>query len=862
PPGDTALFYAAARLILKGGDDTVQSQISVAQTPALAPRRINLKQDGYGFPAVQREAGLAFDNGLGGFTADGKEYVIQPGAFRNTPAPWINVIANPRFGFTASESGSGYTWYENSHEYRLTPWANDSVSDSQGEIFYLTDTETGLSWTPTMLPVREDGPYKIRHGFGYTVYEHTSHEIEQTLTQHVPAEDTVKISTLKIKNLSPAPRTLSVTYYVRPVLGVSDRETAPHIRTVKTQTVALLAENPYNEVFPGRVCFLHTSGKEITVTGNRLEFFGEGGASAPDCLYRAELSGETGTGFDPCCALRVNMTLLPGETKETVFLFGSAENAWEAETLAEKYADASAAGQSLKRARAFWRDKLERTTVSTPDASMNLMLNGWLQYQMISCRLWARTGHYQSGGAFGFRDQLQDSLSAAAYWPELTREQILLHARHQFTGGDVQHWWHSPQGKGVRTRISDDLLWLPYVTAEYVRISGDESILLEEIPFLEAEELAETETERYGDAVTLGESATLYKHCVRAVERALKFGSRGLPLMGGGDWNDGMNAIGINGRGESVWLAWFLISVLDLMLPLCRRQGDGERLGRYAAIRDNLQEAAEKSGWDGGWYRRAYFDDGMPLGSSSSGDCRIDAIAQSWAVLSGAGDKNRARKAMDMLEEYLVSREDGLIKLLTPPFDSGTSEPGYIKGYVPGVRENGGQYTHAAVWAVMAFAKLGEGGKAAELYALINPVNHTKNQRECSKYKLEPYVMAADVYAARPHTGRGGWSWYTGAAGWMYRAGVETILGLQKNGDSLTFDPCIPREWKEYTITTHFHETTYRIVVQNFDGVQKGVARVTFDGEIVANQQVSLVNDGKTHDIRVSMGKYCVNVKN
>jgi len=498
---------------------------------------------------------------------------------------------------------------------------------------------------------------------------------------------------------------------------------------------------------------------------------------------------------------------------------------------------------------------LETIQVDTPTAEMNLMLNGWLQYQAISCRLWARSGFYQSGGAFGFRDQLQDCLSILLIWPQAVRKQILLHAKHQFLEGDVQHWWHEPKGSGTRTRISDDRLWLPYVTAEYIRVTGDRKILEEEIAFLDDNLLSDSEDERYSRPQMSDSKASLYEHCIRAIEISLSFGSHGLPLMGSGDWNDAMNNVGNRGSGESVWLAWFLATVLELFSPVCKIMGDAELVKKYSGTREALIESVEEHAWDGNWYLRAYFDNGTPLGSAQNLECRIDSISQSWSVISGAGSPERTAIAMNSMEENLVSSEDGIIRLLKPPFDRGETEPGYIKGYIPGVRENGGQYTHAAVWAIIAFAKIGDGDKAWELFDMINPINHSNNLREYSRYKVEPYVMAADVYAVYPHIGRGGWSWYTGAAGWMYKAGLESILGFTKKGKALVVDPCIPKNWKDYSIIYKYNNTPYNIRISNPQGLNKGVIKISMDGKISAGNQIALVNDGKVHNVEVLMGE-------
>ncbi|MDR3121415.1 MAG: hypothetical protein LBU58_08810 [Clostridiales bacterium] len=923
PPEDIDLLYAASRLILDGDAGTAEEQVNAPKAGRNAAAKLppqtllpessgsvgspgdtggleNLKSSGPSggprsyAPPAEKEPRLRRFNGLGGFGKDGDEYVVVLEKGRSTPAPWSNVIANPKFGFLATEAGSGFTWAQNSHEFKLTPWSNDAVSDAPGEAFYLTDADTGEFWTPTALPVREDEPYTIRHGFGYSVFVHASHGIEQTLTQYVPIDESVKLSRLLLKNRSPKKRSLTLTYYIRPVLGVSESATAAQIKTRLSPAGALLFENAYNEDFAGQVCFMDVSTDERTLTCDRGEFFGGGTMSAPGCLGREGLSGAVGVGFDPCGAIRATLTLAPNASAETVFALGVAADARQADALAGRYcgrrtghgaereaeyeADRSpgsldppgspdatrhaasqravpqAAEESLREVRRFWKAKLGAVTVQTPTDSMNLILNGWLSYQAISCRLWARSAFYQSGGAFGFRDQLQDCLSVAVSSPEIARAQILLHAGRQFAEGDVQHWWHEPQGNGTRTRFSDDRLWLPYATAEYIRITGDRGILAESMPFLEGEGLAELENERYAKAECAGEAYTLYEHCVRAIDISLATGAHGLPLMGAGDWNDGMNTVGNGGLGESVWLGWFLVTTLGLFARVCEDMGETERAKAYASARQALTCAIEENAWDGDWYRRAYFDDGTPLGSLQAADCKIDSIAQSWAVLSGAGDPGRARQAMKSMEDYLVSREDGIIKLLTPPFSEGETEPGYIKSYLPGIRENGGQYTHAAVWAIIAFAKMGEGDKAWELFKLINPISHTGDRVSCARYKAEPYVLAADVYAVHPNIGRGGWSWYTGAAGWMYRAGLEHILGFCKKGGTVLMDPCIPRAWKGYSINYLYMDTAYNVSVLNPEGRSRGVRSVRVDGAPTAGGGFSLVNDKKTHEVEVLMG--------
>ena len=577
--------------------------------------------------------------------------------------------------------------------------------------------------------------------------------------------------------------------------------------------------------------------------------------AAPEGIRFSALSGEVGVALDPCAAILGSLILAPNESKEIVFMLGVADGSAAADAMIRQYGTPEGAETALTDVIHFWKTKVSTIQVEVPSVAMRRMLNGWLQYQVISCRLWARSALYQSGGAFGFRDQLQDCLAIAPIWPELARRQILLHARHQFIEGDVLHWWHEPQGKGTRTRVSDDFLWLPFATAEYIRITGDSGILNERLPFVEAPELGAFEDERYSTPGVTDITATLFEHCLRAVDRALRFGAHGLPLMGSGDWNDSMNTVGNRGLGESVWLGWFVAAILDRFAPLCRAMKDSERATRYEKIRGDLVSNIEQNAWDGNWYRRAYFDNGMPLGSVQNSECRIDSIAQSWSVISGAGEPSRATQAMHSLEDHLVLQKDGLILLLTPPFYNGDMEPGYIKGYVPGVRENGGQYSHAAAWAIIAFALIGEGDKATELYELISPLNHTRDARGYSRYKVEPYVMAADVYAVYPNEGRGGWSWYTGAAGWMYRAGLEAILGFQKNGEMLIMEPCIPAKWQEYSIEYRYMDSSYTITVHNPDGICRGVREIHLDRQTIAGNEISLVNDGLMHTVHVIMGE-------
>lgn len=846
----------SSRILINGERGSLASQIESYEAKDHIPR---IKD----FPSPQaaeeyerrEELKLLFHNEIGGFSQDGGEYIIRLDKGTSTPLPWSNIVANDEFGFLVTESGSGYTWCNNSRENKLTPWSNDPIVDPPGEVIYLRDEETGQVWTITPRPIRTQGVYDIRHGQGYSAFEYHRDKLRQRQTMFVSPLEPIKYYHIEVANDSPNPKRLSLTFYVEWILGVQPIPNNQYVVTKEDRELnAIFATNTYNEQFGHRVAFIATDRSYGGITGDRTEFIGRNGnLGSPQALKREGLSGRVGPGLDPCGAIQVNLDIPPGQQEEIVFVLGQGENQTEARRILRDFADLDVAKRTLEEVKNTWRDRLNIIKVKTPDESMNIMLNGWLLYQVLGSRIMARTGFYQAGGAYGFRDQLQDVLALIYSDPNRMREQILLCSRHQFVEGDVQHWWHPPH-RGIRTRITDDLLFLPYVTANYIEGTGDWKILDERTPYLVDEPLGKDEEDRYNLPDISDYQESIYDHCIRAIERSLAFGERGLPLIGMGDWNDGMDKVGIEGLGESVWLGWFLYSVLDKFIPICQRRNDGERAERYGDVAEKLKAAIDKNGWDGGWYRRAYFDDGTPLGSEENQECRIDAISQSWAVISGAADESRAKIAMTSMEKHLVQKEEGFIQLLAPPFYKSSLEPGYIKGYVPGVRENGGQYTHAAVWTILANAMLGDGDKAWEYFHMINPINHGRTWFEINKYKVEPYVMPADVYSAEPHVGRGGWTWYTGSAAWMYRVGVEWILGLKLRGDKLYIDPCIPSGWAEFEMTFRYKNTTYEINVENPEGVNRGLKEIWFDGLKLDEKAVLLIDQGNKHTIRVIMG--------
>jgi cellobiose phosphorylase len=739
---------------------------------------------------------------------------------------------------------------------RLTPWSNDPVSDPPGEAVYLRDEETGAVWSPTPLPAGSGSTVHVRHGQGYTRYARRSHGLEQELLVLVPPDDPVKLVCLTVRNPGDRPRRLSATFYAEWVLG-TDRASAPLQVVCERDAAAgaVLARSAWAGDFAGRVAFAGVGPRPHSATADRGEFLGHHGSpAAPAALSRTALSGRAGPLPDPCAALMTPITLTPGQTEEVVFVLGQADTPEGASRLIAAYTAPGRAREALTAVQELWDRVLGSVQVRTPDPAMDLLLNRWLLYQVLGCRVWGRSAFYQSGGAYGFRDQLQDVMALVAGAPGETRAQILRSAARQFEEGDVQHWWHPPSGRGVRTRITDDLYFLPLAVHHYVTATGDAALLDERVPFLSSPVLRPDQAEDYGLPAVGKQAGSVYEHCVRALEHGYRLGRHGLPLMGTGDWNDGMNAVGAGGQGESVWNGWFFVTVLKLFAGLAEGRGDAARAAWCRERAEALRAALEAHAWDGAWYRRAYFDDGTPLGSAQNDECRIDAIPQAWAVISGAADPARAARAMAAVEEYLVRPGDQLIQLFDPPFDKGTLQPGYVKGYVPGIRENGGQYTHAATWVVLATALQGRGDRALELWNLINPVYHAATPAAVEHYKVEPYVVCADVYGAPPHTGRGGWTWYTGSAGWLYRVALEAILGFRLAGDTLRVEPCVPSGWPGYEVTYRHRSATYRIRVENPAGPGHGVRSVTVDGRTAEDGAVGLCDDGRVHDVRVTLG--------
>jgi len=849
---DRILFQTVARVIISDSGGSLADHINRKELAKLAmPLFAKIKTSPHSGAAMPLPKDLTFFNGLGGFAPDGKEYVIITDRMHKTPVPWVNVIANPNFGTVISASGSAYTWIENAHELRLTKWSNDPVTDASGEAFYIRDEESGHFWSTTLLPAGGETPYITRHGFGYSVFEHMEDGIYTEMTVFVDINSAIKFTILKVRNYSGRPRHLSATGYVEWILGDIRTKTAMHIHTeTDPESEAIFAKNQYNTEFNLRVAFFDVDYLKKSFTGDRTEFIGRNGnLQNPDAMYRTKLSGKVGLALDPCAAIQVPFYMADGEEQEIVFRLGAGKDLYEASILAKQFRGKEMAASALNKVKKYWAETVGTLQVETPDTAINIISNGWLTYQTLSSRMWGRSGFYQSGGAFGFRDQLQDTMSLLQTRPMIARTQILLAASRQFREGDVQHWWHPPIGRGVRTRISDDYLWLPFVTSNYILTTGDIKLLHVPVDFLNGRPLGINEESYYDLPFAANNPATLYQHCVRAIKHALKFGIHGLPLIGTGDWNDGFDKVGPEGKGESVWLAFFLYKILLDFAETAALNNDlvfaATCLSEAATLKANIEE----HGWDGEWYKRAWFDDGTPLGSKINDECRIDSISQSWAVLSGAGNKERAHIAMESAYKNLVRKDAGIIQLLEPAFDKSDLNPGYIKGYVPGVRENGGQYTHAAVWMIMAFARLGNHERVWELLDMINPLNHGKTAADIARYKVEPYVLAADVYSRAPHAGRGGWTWYTGSAGWMYRLITESFLGLQRKGATLTCTPCVPAAWDTFKVHYRYKTSMYHIEVVRISSGQN--MTITLDGVPQPGNLIHLLDDGIERQVRV-----------
>jgi len=860
-------------------DRTAERGVAVAAEPAItpattqrsAPTPASFERADTISRASAAQDVLEFDNGVGGFSGDGREYTIVLDGDACTPAPWVNVIANPDFGCMVSAEGGGYSWAVNSQQNALTPWPNDPVTDAPHDMLYLRDDDSGVLWSATAAPIRvPETTYRTTHGKGWTRFAHTAHDIEVELLQTVPIDDAVKVSRLRLHNRGAGTRRLSVTGYVQWALGPNGAVTAPFVVTERDDaTGALFARNAWRVEHGERIAFIDLGGAQRSCTGDRMEFLGRCGAvDLPAALQGDVLSGRVGAGLDPCGALQTQVELAPGAQVEVRFVLGDAASRDAARTLVEKYRTADI-DAILARVAGLWEGVLGTVQVRTPDRAMDVLLNHWLLYQTLACRVWARTAYYQASGAYGFRDQLQDVMALCVARPDVARAQLLRSAARQFVEGDVQHWWLPPSGQGIRTRMTDDRLWLAYVAAHYIDVSGDAELLDESVPFIEGPPLEAAQHEAFFQPTLSAERASVYEHGARAIDVSLTLGAHGLPLIGTGDWNDGMNRVGEQGRGESVWLAWFLIATIEAYAGFAEARGEHARVARWRQCVDKVRVALETTGWDGAWYRRGYYDDGAPLGSAESRACRIDAIAQSWSALAG-GDAAHVAQAMDAVDTHLIDRDDKLALLFTPPFEKPAAldrnndgegrehehDPGYIAGYPPGVRENGGQYTHGSTWAVFAFAQLGQAERAMDLFAILNPIRHTDSAERIARYKVEPYVACADVYSVAPHVGRGGWTWYTGSAGWVYRAGLEAILGFRVQGDALLLAPCIPASWPGFEITYRYRSSEYRIEVDNSRRAGHGVLDVELDGQALPVDpcRVPLCDDGGVHQVKLTLG--------
>ena len=766
------------------------------------------------------------------------------------PTTWSHIIANEKFGSVLTESGGGYTWYKNSRLNRITSWQNSACSNIPSEIIYLKDEENGRIWTPTAMPMPDDKNYNAIFGFGYAKYIHSSDEITQELEVFVPQEESCKINILTLKNNAPKKKKLKILYYIKPVIGEDEIKSDTYIRLkYEENSNMIIAKNLYNVDEFNDTIYVSSSEKIKSFTGNKKTFG----------VNKVRLDNDSGIGKKSCIAIELEVEIESFSDKKISIILGAEENLVSAKDIAYKYSKVQNCNMELGKVKNKWNDLLGKLQVKTPYESLNIMLNGWIMYQTISSRLLAKSGFYQSGGAYGFRDQLQDAYGTKFLDTNILYNQIIKHSKHQFIEGDVEHWWHEENNRGIRTKFSDDLLWLPYMVIKYIRHTGDYEILNVVTPYLQGAKLKENEKEKYEQYLPSNIEESIYEHCKKAIDRACgisdnewSFGEHGLPKIGIGDWNDGFSNIGPEGKGESVWLGFFLYEILKGFISIAEYRNDLDKIEQYRKIAKQLQINLNTNAWDGRWFKRAFADNGDVYGSMENEECRIDSIAQSWSVISCAGDEEKQKQAMESLENHLVDVESGIIKLLDPPFEKGKLEPGYIKAYVPGVRENGGQYTHSAIWAIIAEAMLGKGDKAVELYKMVTPIEHARTKESANKYKVEPYVISADVYGAQNLAGSGGWTWYTGSSSWYYLAGIQYILGLNIYHNIMSFNPCIPKFWNEFEIKYKFANSVYNIVVKNPDGKNTGVSKVLVDG-VEHENKIVLDGSGKVFNIKIIM---------
>lgn len=794
-----------------------------------------------------------YNNEYGAFSPDGKEYIISLNKQNRLPTVWSHILANEKFGTLVTDSMGGYSWYRNCRLNRISSWSNNPHLDIPSEVIYLEDLKTGKKWSMGLNPMPDENNYNIIYGFGYAKYIHESNGITQELETFVPNEDAIKVNILKLNNNTIERKKVKVVFYVKPVLGEDETKSDGCIKVNYDENSNMVfAENLYNSDFKNKV-YVTSSEKIKRFTGDKKFFLGKGGLSNPDGLNKVRLNNAQGFGLKSCIAIHLEVEIDSMSSKQIVLNLGASENIIDGKNTAYKYSKIQNCMQELDLVKRKWKDILEKLQVYTPIESINIMLNGWTLYQAISSRLYSRTGFYQSGGAYGFRDQLQDTLCLKYIAPERLKNQIIKHSKHQFIEGDVEHWWHEETGRGIRTRFSDDLLWLVYLVEEYIDVTNDLSILDIKTPYLQGKVLEDAEEERYDLYKEGAIQETIYEHLVKAIEKALNFGEHGIPKIGTGDWNDGFSEVGNKGKGESVWLGFFLYTILNRFLPYVESRGDQERVDRYNDVLANLKQALNTTCWDGRWFRRAYMDDGSILGSIENDECRIDSIAQSWGVISGVAEDTKKQISMESLENHLVDKENGIIKLLDPPFNEGKLNPGYIKAYLPGVRENGGQYTHGSIWVVIAEALLGKGDTAGEFYRMITPIEHARTKDAAKKYKVEPYVISADIYGAGNLAGRGGWTWYTGSASWFYKAGIEYILGIKIKKGILKIDPCIPKDWKEFSARYKYGRSIYNITIKNPTGKNTGVQKMIVNGKEIPEKALRLTDDGNINDIEIQI---------